>query len=167
VLDPARPVHRLEPVDHWRGELESFVALPRPRSRSERELEVCRFLYVLTSMLERSQHEPTWLERAHALLGSNLGEGIDLRAVAEELGMRYETFRKRFARETGTSPARYRSTRRMEVARELLDSTSMSHREIAATLGFGDEFHFSKRFKQWSGVAPMTVRRGDWERAAG
>jgi AraC-like DNA-binding protein len=35
----------------------------------------------------------------------------------------------------------------------------MSHREIAESLGFRDEFHFSKRFKQWAGVPPRDVRR--------
>lgn len=159
LLDPARPVHRLEPVDDWLAQLRSFVQHPRPRSPHERESEVCRFLLLLTSMLGRSGRAATWVERSQSLLASGLDEPLALEVVAAEVGMGYETFRKRFRQELGIGPSAYRSARRLEAARALLTSTAMSHREIAASLGFRDEFHFSKRFKQWSGVPPREIRR--------
>ena len=160
LLDPAKPVHRLEPVDDWLAQMRSFAARPRPQSSEQRELQVCHFMLLLTSMIARSGRPATWLERARALLSASLDEPGDLHAVAQEVGMSYETFRKRFRQETGAGPSAYRTARRMEAARELLMSTSMSHREIAASLGFGDEFHFSKRFKQLTGTTPRDVRRG-------
>ena len=159
LLDPARPVHRLEPVDDWLAQLQAFVGHPRPRSPGERESEVCRFLLLLTAMLARSGRPATWLERSQSLLASDLGDPLALDAVAAEVGMSYETFRKRFRYELGMGPSAYRSARRLEAARALLTSTAMSHREIAGSLGFRDEFHFSKRFKQWAGAPPREVRR--------
>lgn len=158
LLDPRRPVHRLEPIERWLHELRWFVELPRPLTQRGRELRICRFLHLLTAMLETSE-QPTWLERAQQLLTSHLDEPADLGGVAAELDMSYETFRKRFRRATGASPGGYRSAHRFELAHELLTSTAMSHREIAVRLGFRDEFHFSKRFKRWSGSTPRDVRR--------
>jgi AraC-like DNA-binding protein len=159
LLDRRRPVHRLDPVDFWLRELRAFIDRHRPRSARDRQQQVCRFLVLISSMLAGSEQPATWLERAQALLSSDLGARTDLPGVAAELGLGYEAFRKRFRRETGMGPWGYRNIRRMEVAAELLTSTSMSHREIATSLGFNDEFHFSRRFKQWAGTAPRDVRR--------
>lgn len=159
LLDRRRSVHRLDPVDYWLAQLQAFVDLPRPRSTSDRQLQVCRFMVLLSSILERSGQPATWLERAQALLLRDLGARTDLSAMAAELGLGYEAFRKRFRRETGIAPSQYRTVGRMEVAAELLMFSEMSHREIAASLGFSDEFHFSRRFKQWAGTAPRDYRR--------
>jgi AraC-like DNA-binding protein len=35
----------------------------------------------------------------------------------------------------------------------------MTHREIARTLGYADEFHFSRRFRAQYGVPPRDYRR--------
>jgi transcriptional regulator GlxA family with amidase domain len=72
----------------------------------------------------------------------------------------YEQFRKRFQHEVGVSPARYRLQRRVEAARELLRySPRMTNRQVAETLGFADEFHFSRRFTQITGSTPRDFRR--------
>jgi AraC-like DNA-binding protein/predicted GNAT family N-acyltransferase len=79
--------------------------------------------------------------------------------------MSYESFRKRFQRETGVSPARYRTLRRIEAARELLRySPQLTNRQIAETLGFADEYHFSRRFTQIAGSTPRQFRANGAER---
>jgi len=72
--------------------------------------------------------------------------------------MSYETFRKRFLAANGSSPRAYREARRIDAARELLLLTWLTQREIASSLGYSDEYHFSKRFKRATGVAPSTLR---------
>ncbi|GHH76242.1 helix-turn-helix domain-containing protein [Promicromonospora soli] len=37
--------------------------------------------------------------------------------------------------------------------------TDMTHAAIAASLGFADEYHFAKRFRERTGVAPRDYRR--------
>ncbi len=49
--------------------------------------------------------------------------------------------------------------RTVERACELIDNGRLSDKQIAATLGFCDEFHFSKKFKQTMGVPPRGYRR--------
>ena len=39
------------------------------------------------------------------------------------------------------------------------DGKQLSGKEIAEHLGFSDEYHFSKRFKQVTGLPPSEFRR--------
>jgi AraC-like DNA-binding protein len=85
---------------------------------------------------------------------------LDLDELAAEAGLSYDTFRRRFTAEVGRPPAAYRTDRRLQTAATLLRLTDMTHREIARTLGFADEFHLSRRFRATYGVAPRDYRRG-------
>ena len=80
--------------------------------------------------------------------------------LAAEAGLSYDTFRRRFTAQVGRPPAAYRTERRLQTAATLLRLTDMTHREIARTLGFADEFHLSRRFRATYGVAPRDYRRG-------
>lgn len=158
VLDPARPVFRLAPMARWRVEIEAILDAPRPAGQRGRALEVCNLLRLLTECLVPGESTPAWLEHGRALLAADLAQPGDLRAIARACGMAYESFRKRFREATGMSPRVYRESRRIDTARELLLLTSRTHREIAASLGYCDEYHFSKRFKDAAGVPPSTYR---------
>ena len=47
----------------------------------------------------------------------------------------------------------------MEKAIELLLSSTLSIAQIAAQLGFYDQYHFSKTFKAYTGFAPTVYRK--------
>ncbi len=70
-----------------------------------------------------------------------------------------ETFRRRFTRELGIPPARFRAGKIMEAACHLLLYTSLTSAQIAERLNFSDEYHFSRRFKQIRGETPTQFRR--------
>ena len=158
ILDRARPVHRLLPVERWRSELDTVLEFPRPAGPRGRALEVCNFVRLLAEFLIPGEQAPTWLEIGRGMLAADLGLAADLRAVAAASGMSYETFRKRFRAATGLSPQAYRESKRIDAARELLHITSRTNREIASDLGYSDEYHFSKRFKAATGIPPSTYR---------
>jgi len=48
--------------------------------------------------------------------------------------------------------------RRIERAKQLLERTALSIKEIAAEVGY-DPFYLSQRFKQQTGLAPRDFRR--------
>jgi transcriptional regulator GlxA family with amidase domain len=102
-----------------------------------------------------------WLGQAQQLLETDLGSNLSLAEVAATVNLSYETFRKGFRESTGTTPAHYRAVRRIEAAQALLRyRPGITNREIAETLGFADEFHFSRRFTQITGVTPRVFRQG-------
>lgn len=94
-------------------------------------------------------------------LGDDQTRTLDLRTVAAEAGLTYDTFRRRFAAQVGQSPSAFRTARRLQTAATLLRLTDMTQREIARSLGFADEFHLSRRFRAQFGVSPRAYRRRD------
>jgi len=165
LLNPARPVCHLAPVEPWLQRLTGALATPPALTTRERVLELKRFLVVLSEILsleaDDGGEQPTagWIARACALLGAQLEREIDIKGVAAEVGLPYETFRKRFQRAMGVSPGRYRAVRRIDAACALLQRHELTLYDIAATLGFSDEFYFSRRFKQVVGLSPRAFRR--------
>ena len=91
-------------------------------------------------------------------LADDLTGSVDLRTVAAESGLTYDTFRRHFTTQVGQTPAAFRTARRLQTAATLLRLTDMTHREIARTLGFADEFHFSRRFRAQFGIPPRDYR---------
>ncbi len=66
-----------------------------------------------------------------------------------------ELFKKLY----GVSPIAYLNERRMAAARVLLLVPGASVREVSRRVGFGDEYYFSRRFKQHAGMAPSVFSR--------
>jgi len=164
ILNPARPVLHLEPIEYWLERLRSVVISPASQSPVEKAAEVGRLLALLmeifgdnTAPAERVM--APWLAAAKATLDANLEIEIDIKTMAHDLEVSYETFRKAFQKQFGVSPTLYRTQRRIAVACRLLRLTTMTHQRIATHLGFADEFHFSKRFKQIVGTGPREYRR--------
>jgi transcriptional regulator GlxA family with amidase domain len=63
-----------------------------------------------------------------------------------------------FKRATGQTPIGYFTRARMRRACKLLLETSLSVKEVAASLGYDDEFYFSRLFKSVHRLAPSYYR---------
>lgn len=95
--------------------------------------------------------------KAKNLLASDLEEDISLEAIAMDLGMSYETFRKVFRETQGVSPMQFRTTQRMHRA-ELMILSGISIKETAALVGYSDCYGFSRQFKKTKGISPAAYR---------
>ncbi len=165
LLHADPPVRQLSPIAHWMARLEETVVQQRPRTLAERTRQVSRFLALLTEMLTHGAYDPPlasgppWLAAACERLEADLERRVDPKSVAHDLGVPYETFRKHFQRHVGVSPARYRTVHRIDIACALLQDPDQTIQAIALRLGFSDEFHFSRRFKQITVQSPRAFRR--------
>jgi len=165
LLRPSEPVLHLEPIDHWLRRLESVLGGGRETGWAPPLLEVCRLQQVLGEALVGGsrgavpQDEQRWAARACALLESDLSPSTPLASLAARMNTSYELFRKRFTAVVGMPPGRYRATRLIDRACELMQQSDMTDKQIALSLGFCDEFHFSRRFRQIAGRTPTEFRR--------
>ncbi len=88
----------------------------------------------------------------------HLDAPLQVAALASQASVSLSHYFALFKRMTGRTPIRFFIDLRMERARRLLQTTSLSVKEIAAALGYDDPFYFSRVFKSVSGIAPTEYR---------
>jgi AraC-like DNA-binding protein len=99
------------------------------------------------------------VEGALEFMRSHVGEAFDLDEVVATVGLDKSYFIRLFKKSVGVPPMRYAASLKMTAAANLLYTTQQPLATVAAQVGFSDEYHFAKRFKQWSGIAPGAYRR--------
>ena len=114
--------------------------------------------------LERSQqlksqygHADT-INKAQLRIRESLETDLSIQQIARDMGMSYSNFRKLFKEYTGVSPALYQQDLRLQRAKELLASTSMSIKQVAFQLRFESPDYFSSKFKVKTGMKPSDFR---------
>ncbi|MEK6796127.1 MAG: AraC family transcriptional regulator [Spirochaetota bacterium] len=124
-----------------------------------------RLSHLLAVLLIDLSREYTSPER-HSRIAS-LRESIDRdpgeprteSSCAEEANISVSTFKRLFLRECGMSLKEYQLRRRISNASAMIASSpKKTFHEIALSLGFYDEFHFSRMFKKITGMQPKTYR---------
>jgi len=101
------------------------------------------------------------LKRVDEHIGANLDSALDIDELADLVRMSPSHFTRSFHKSVGLTPHRYVIQCRVAKARELLAATNLPLIEIALTMGFSDQSHFSRRFQEIVGVPPGAYRRSD------
>ena len=154
----------------WLRDLTSELCLRAPestdrlaRAKTEHEfLEAVCKLFNLTSTLTPDHYS---LLRSEGLstqivvfISSNLHKGLTLKLLAQFLGYSEKYCSDLFQSTMGESFSGYLKRRRTDIASSLLATTDKSVAEIAAALGFSDQFSFSHFFKRATGQSPIHFR---------
>jgi transcriptional regulator GlxA family with amidase domain len=95
---------------------------------------------------------------ALALIDGRLDERIRLEEIAHAAGMSPYYFARLFKRSIGLAPHQYVIRRRLERARQLLDTTRLPIAEVALAVGCASQSHFSALFHKTTGVTPLAYR---------
>jgi len=89
---------------------------------------------------------------------TNFAKQIDLAEIADAFGFSSAYLTKIFREQLQITPSKYLNEYRMMIAKQLLRDTALSVKTITEQVGFVDQFHFSKRFKLYSGYSPAQFR---------
>lgn len=89
---------------------------------------------------------------------NNYSSPISLEELAYLSGRSLSSFKRDFQQIYNMSPALWIREKRLNKAKELLQSTSMSVSEICYSLGFENVSHFSRIFKEYFGQTPTSIR---------
>jgi transcriptional regulator GlxA family with amidase domain len=78
----------------------------------------------------------------------------DIEHVAQRAGLSQRTFHRRCLEQLGTTPAKLLDKLRVEHARTLLSSTSISAKALAVACGFGNATRMKRAFQRELGMGP-------------
>jgi AraC family transcriptional regulator len=100
---------------------------------------------------------PAWLLQARHLVERRFAEPLSLRAIAAHVGVHPVHLARMFRRAYGTTCAGYVRQLRIELARrQLAGDAPLS--AIATAAGFCDQSHFTRLFRQYTGLTPAEYR---------
>lgn len=99
------------------------------------------------------------MDRLAARLRGGGGRRLSLAEMAETVGLSESWFSHAFKRTTGTTPLQWQLDHRIDMARQMLTDTDQSVASIAAHLGFSDQAHLTRAFRQVAGETPGAWRR--------
>jgi len=89
---------------------------------------------------------------------THLSAGLTVKAVSEAVFCSQAALAAAFRREIGSTVARYIEDLLMFEARRLLLSSGRTIGEISASLGYCDQFYFSRRFRNRFAMSPKAFR---------
>lgn len=98
------------------------------------------------------------VRKAIELAEECLHKGWSPAKLAELVNLSPSRLHQLFKEETGMPPARFLRRLRMERARELLETTQLSVKQVMAGVGLTDESHFVRDFKKTCGLTPARYR---------
>ncbi|MEM6700305.1 MAG: helix-turn-helix domain-containing protein, partial [Bacteroidota bacterium] len=103
--------------------------------------------------------EQTFLQKVRQYLAAELGNpNLKATDVAKALGMSRSNLYAKLSAVTGMSFNIYLRTLRLQKAKELLQTTSLTVSEVAYQVGFNRLNYFSEQFTKQFGVSPSGVR---------
>lgn len=90
---------------------------------------------------------------------ANLHKEVSLSELAQSVNLSVWRLSHIFNSEVGMGPIKYLRYLRMDRARELLETSYLSVKEIGYHVGLNDESHFVRDFKKVYGAPPKVYRR--------
>ncbi|RBL90540.1 GlxA family transcriptional regulator [Chitinophaga flava] len=85
--------------------------------------------------------------------------GINISVMARQLGMSPRTMARKFSDELQMTPGKWIQTKRIDLAKTLLEETKLSVSEICYDIGFDDPSSFSRLFSKVTGMGPLEFRK--------
>ncbi len=163
LISPAQPIIHLEPVDYWFNKLLQPAIANLPNDAEHMLTRIMILQVVLTEIINHSSQlkvsDNEWLIKAKMILSSiPLNALVDWSEISAGMYLSSDRFRKKFQHLSGISPFNFLVKRRCDEACRLLRQNELSLYEIAEKVGYYDESHFYRRFKNIIGISPSDYR---------
>ncbi|CAG7631455.1 helix-turn-helix domain-containing protein [Paenibacillus allorhizosphaerae] len=162
------PIPQLKPVFE---RVEHLHLDSKSGARSAFELQVqfqSLLQFILQQWPEREKTEETskGIDQSIGYMFKHYREKIKLTALSDIAGLTQTSYSRSFKKTTGLSPVEYLNRIRIDCSKALLQQREGSIKEVADSVGFGNEFYFSRMFKRTVGISPVMYMRRNQLRVA-
>ncbi|HEX7774408.1 MAG TPA: AraC family transcriptional regulator [Pyrinomonadaceae bacterium] len=89
----------------------------------------------------------------------DLSRPLRLEEIAHTVNLSVSRLQHLFKADTNKTAAQYLKSLRMQMAKQLIDSTFLNTKEIMQRVGMNDESHFVREFKKIYGLPPGSYKR--------
>jgi AraC-like DNA-binding protein len=148
------------------GLFETLISSHRDHSLAARFREKAGLLQLLSYFADHAASKITTRQADDAeritqirqYVEGHLQDVVTLEDMAKHVHLHPNYLIKYFNKHFGMSPLKYINRKRMEKARFLLRTTSLSIKEVAKQTGFEDTNHFAKAFRRETSTSPRAWR---------
>lgn len=154
------PMRLFDRDDRAHGVLRWMMEIFPPRTQKDAAALESLLTLLLHELARLSQSVENQLAlQLKRFAQGNLSRALTLDDLADEAGLSKYHFCRVFRSVAGETPMHFLRRCRVEAARTLLLTTPLPLKAIARQVGFSDEYHFSRTFRQFTGVPPTRMRR--------
>ena len=165
-LHPANPVYKARYKDIYETMKEEMLYIVNHREESP--FHLIGHLYLFIDSLLRSSTSAQlgkgnrlrdfYIKEAFAFIEQNFQNDISVEDIAAACGLNRSYFGKIFHESMGKTPQEFLISYRMTKATELLKLTDLSIADIGNVVGYPNQLHFSRAFKNAYQVSPRQWR---------
>lgn len=165
-LDVLRNIQEIVSCRIDEDELITLISLYGKNTFSD-SLELRHIIFdILSRIMKKASVQPVvsheyspFVKNVMAHIQENLSLNLPLSEIAKSFFVAEITLRKRFKDETGLTPRQYIEDLIFFKAELLLTTSNCTIKEISSSLGFCDQFYFSRRFASRYGMPPQIYKR--------
>nr|WP_261779890.1 AraC family transcriptional regulator [Paenibacillus xylanexedens] len=118
-----------------------------------------RMLLLQNDSSHASMDYRTRLQQSIRYIRDHYNQPITVDDLAAGTRLTRSSYTRQFKEMTGKLPLDYVNSIRLERSKQLLQQTDDRLHDIAQSVGFSNEYYFSRRFKQYAGISPGVYRR--------
>lgn len=132
--------------------------------KTENADEKRKILFELTGIFKQNKREyavtdeTDLIEKIIAYIGEHYGEELNLDVIAKQFAISRYYLCHAFKRQTGTSVAKFITSRRIYMAKKMLKDSFATITDIGYECGFSDSAYFTKMFRRAEGISPGVYR---------
>jgi transcriptional regulator GlxA family with amidase domain len=105
------------------------------------------------------QHDDAAVGAAQLLVAGHFADANPVAGITAASGLTTRTFKRRFEAATGCSPLDCVLSRRIEVAKKMLEASDTPIDVVAAEAGHAEPAAFRRIFRRGTGISPLQYRR--------